>query len=153
MSLTPKNRDVETSFWPRALCALAGGILFGLGLAVSRMVRPEIVLEFLRLRDMGLLLVLGGATGTCLLVFQLAPRALKKPLLGGIFERHPGHLDKRTIVGAAIFGAGWGLCGVCPGPAIAGLGAGLWPLAWAVLGLLAGAWLHGFYASRSDRFS
>ncbi|MDE2490297.1 MAG: YeeE/YedE family protein [Elusimicrobia bacterium] len=132
----------------RGAAALAGGILFGLGLCVSRMVRPEIVLDFLHLRDLGLLLVLGGATGVSLVVFQLAPRALKAPLLGGRFEPHPGRLGAETVVGAAIFGAGWGLCGVCPGPALAGLGAGLWPLGWAVLGLAAGAWLHGLYASR-----
>jgi uncharacterized protein len=132
----------------RGAFALAGGILFGLGLCVSRMVRPEIVLDFLHLRDLGLLLVLGGATGVSLVVFQLAPRALKAPLLGGRFEPHAGRLDGRTVAGAAIFGAGWGLCGVCPGPALAGLGAGLRPLGWAVLGLAAGAWLHGLYASR-----
>ncbi|HVC09786.1 MAG TPA: DUF6691 family protein [Elusimicrobiota bacterium] len=148
-----KAPEADRFFRARALCALAGGILFGLGLAVSRMVRPEVVLDFLRLRDMGLLLVLGGATGTCLLVFQLAPRAMKAPLLGGSFEPHPGRLDARAALGAAIFGAGWGLCGVCPGPAIAGLGAGLWPLGWALLGLAAGAWLHGVYASRVRRTS
>ncbi|MDE2292407.1 MAG: YeeE/YedE family protein, partial [Elusimicrobia bacterium] len=112
----------------RALCALAGGVLFGLGLAVSHMIRPETVLDFLHLKDMGLLLVLGGATGVSLLVFQLAPRAMKEPLLGGRFTPHPGRLDGRTWAGAVLFGAGWGLCGVCPGPALAGLGAGLWPL-------------------------
>lgn len=133
---------------PRLLCVLAGGVLFGLGLSVSRMIVPETVLDFLRLRDMGLLLVLGGATGVSLLVFQLAPRALRRPLLGGSFAPHPGRLDGRTVVGAALFGAGWGLSGVCPGPAIAGLGAGLWPLGWSVLGLSAGAWLHGLYSSR-----
>ncbi len=133
---------------PRALCALAGGVLFGLGLSISRMIVPETVLDFLRLRDMGLLLVLGAATGVSLIVFQAAPRALKRPLLGGSFTPHPGRLDGRTFAGAAIFGAGWGLCGVCPGPALAGLGAGLWPLGWSLVGLSAGAWLHGLYASR-----
>ncbi len=132
----------------RLMIALAGGCLFGLGLSVSRMIRPEIVLDFLRLRDLGLLLVLGGAAGVTLLVYQLAPRVLRGPLLGGSFDSRPGTLDRRTVVGAALFGAGWGLCGVCPGPALAGLGAGLWPLGWAVLGLSAGAWLHGLYSSR-----
>ena len=132
----------------RLLSVLAGGLLFGLGLSVSRMIRPEIVLDFLQLRDMGLLLVLGGATGVTFVVYQLAPRVLSGPLCGGSFASRPGKLDWRTGAGAALFGAGWGLCGVCPGPALAGLGAGLWRLGWAVLGLSAGAWLHGWYASR-----
>lgn len=132
----------------RALCVLAGGMLFGFGLALSGMIRPETVLAFLQLRDMGLLLVLGGAAGVATIAYQLAPRLLSRPLLGGRFTGHPGQLDRRSVVGAAIFGVGWGLCGVCPGPAIAGLGAGLWPLGWAVIGLAGGAWLHGRYASR-----
>jgi uncharacterized membrane protein YedE/YeeE len=132
----------------RLLFALAGGVLFGGGLAVSGMIRPEIVLDFLKLRDMGLLLVLGGAAGVAFVVYQSAPRVLRGPWLGGSFASRPGKLDAELLGGAALFGAGWGLCGVCPGPAIAGLGAGLWPLGWAVLGLSAGAWLHGWYASR-----
>jgi uncharacterized membrane protein YedE/YeeE len=53
-----------------------------------------------------------------------------------------------TLVGAALFGVGWGLSGVCPGPAIAGLGSGNWPLIFSVLGLFAGAWVHGWWASQ-----
>lgn len=132
----------------RALCVLAGGALFGFGLAVSGMIRPETVLAFLRLRDLGLLLVLGAAAGVSLITYQLAPRLLRQPLLGGRFSDRPGQLDRRTVVGAVLFGVGWGLSGVCPGPAIAGLGAGLWPLLYSVAGLAGGAWLHGFYASR-----
>ncbi|MDE2312548.1 MAG: hypothetical protein KGL04_00045 [Elusimicrobia bacterium] len=71
------------------------------------------------------------------------------PALSGPFPNDWAHY----LAGGVLIGAGWGLCGVCPGPAIAGLGAGLWPLAWAVLGLLAGAWFHGLYASLSGRSS
>jgi hypothetical protein len=49
-------------------------------------------------------------------------------------------------VGAALFGAGWGLCGVCPGPAIAGLGTGNWDLLWALGGISLGALAHGLRA-------
>jgi len=49
-------------------------------------------------------------------------------------------------VGAALFGVGWGLCGVCPGPAIAGLGAGNWDLLWALAGLALGALVQGLRA-------
>jgi uncharacterized protein len=52
-------------------------------------------------------------------------------------------------VGAALFGAGWGLCGVCPGPAIAGLGTGNWDLLWALAGIALGALAQGLRASRT----
>jgi uncharacterized membrane protein YedE/YeeE len=55
------------------------------------------------------------------------------------FRRHPPRLDRRTLLGAALSGPGWGLSGVCPGPATAGLGVGNWPL----LVSLAGAYAQG----------
>lgn len=130
------------------LFVLGAGMLFGAGLAVSTMIRPEVVLSFLHLQDLGLLLVLGGAVVVALLAYQFAPRLLPRPLASAQYGAHPAVLDRRTIAGAAIFGVGWGLCGVCPGPAIAGLGAGNWPLLWAVAGLLAGAWVQGRFFGR-----
>jgi uncharacterized membrane protein YedE/YeeE len=128
------------------LFPLAAGLLFGAGLAWSTMLRPEVVLAFLHVEDLGLLLVLGGAVVVTLLGYRLAPKLLARPLAGGAFGAHPSVLDARTIGGAAIFGVGWGLCGVCPGPAIAGLGAGNWPLLWAFAGMLLGAWAQGSLA-------
>ncbi|MDE2091806.1 MAG: YeeE/YedE family protein [Gammaproteobacteria bacterium] len=122
---------------------LLGGMLFGFGLAVSRMIQPEVVLSFLRLQDFGLLLVLGGALTVTLVTYQLVPRILKRPLLETDFEVKRPPLNRRTIGGAAIFGIGWGLCGVCPGPAVAGLGAGMWMLILALIGIALGAYLQG----------
>jgi uncharacterized membrane protein YedE/YeeE len=128
--------------------ALAGG-LFGFGLALSTMVRPEIVLAFLLWRDMGLLLVLGGAVIVTLVAYQGLPRLMRKPWVGEAFGRHPSEMSARTLGGAAIFGVGWGLSGVCPGPAIAGLGVGNWPLLFALAGLAAGAYVQGrFFVTR-----
>jgi hypothetical protein len=90
-----------------------------------------------------LLLVLGAGVMVVLLGYQGLPRVRKEPVLGGTFGKHAAKLDRRTIAGAALFGVGWGLSGVCPGPAIAGLGTGNWALAWAVAGLFAGAWVQG----------
>ena len=132
----------------RLLCVLAGGALFGLGLAVSTMVQPEVVLSFLRLKDLGLLAVLGCAVLTTLVAYQLAPRLMKRPLLGGAFQKHAATPGARTITGAAIFGVGWGLSGVCPGPAVAGLGTGNWPLLLALAGMFAGAWVQGRFFAR-----
>lgn len=119
------------------------GALFGFGLSLSTMVKPEVVLSFLRFQDFGLLLVLGGAVVVTLLSYQLAPRWMAKPLLEPAFDRHLAKMDRRTITGASIFGIGWGLCGVCPGPAIAGLGTGGWPLLIALAGIFAGAYVQG----------
>ena len=130
-------------FW-----ALVAGVLFGFGLSLSAMVRPEVVLNFLRFKDLGLLLVLGGAVTVALLAYQLAPRLLAKPLFGEAFNKRRSALNARTIGGAAIFGIGWGICGVCPGPAIAGLGSGNWPMLAALAGIFAGAWVQGRYFGR-----
>jgi uncharacterized membrane protein YedE/YeeE len=130
------------------LAVLAGGALFGFGLALSTMISPEVVLSFLRLRDFGLLLVLGGAAAVTFVAYRFAPRVLSKPLFEAQFGKHPSELNRETILGAAIFGAGWGLCGVCPGPAIAGLGAGNWPLLIALVGIAVGAYVQGRFFGR-----
>ena len=127
---------------------LLSGVLFGFGLALSTMVKPEVVLSFLLWKDMGLLLVLGGAVIVTFIAYHLAPRIMKKPIAGEKFGVHPSEMAARTLAGAAIFGVGWGLCGVCPGPAIAGLGVGNWPLLIALAGLVAGAYVQGRFASR-----
>lgn len=130
----------------RSLATLAAGALFGFGLSVSTMIRPEVVLSFLRLSDFGLLLVMGGAVMVVLLVYQLAPRLMARPLLDNHFHTHPSVWNRNTAMGAALFGVGWGLCGVCPGPAIAGLGAGNWSLLWALAGIALGALVQGLRA-------
>jgi uncharacterized membrane protein YedE/YeeE len=125
------------------LCVLLCGALFGVGLSVATMVHPEVVLNFLLFRDLGLLLVLGSAAFVTLLAYQLGPRWLRKPVFEPRFGTHAASLNARTLAGAAIFGLGWGLCGVCPGPAIAGLGVGNWPLLLALAGIAAGAYAQG----------
>jgi uncharacterized protein len=130
----------------RALAVLASGALFGFGLSLSTMVRPEVVLGFLRFQDLGLMLVMGGAVVVTLLAYRFGPRLLRRPLMGGQFHQHVAVWNRDTWVGAALFGAGWGLCGVCPGPAIAGLGTGNADLLWALAGIALGALLQGLRA-------
>lgn len=133
----------------KALAVLASGALFGFGLSLSTMVRPEVVLGFLRFQDMGLMLVMGGAVLVTLLAYRFGPRLLRQPLLGGYFHQHVSVWNRDTLVGAALFGAGWGLCGVCPGPAIAGLGTGNGNLLWALAGIALGALAQGLRAGRT----
>lgn len=132
------------------IVVLVSGALFGFGLALSTMIQPEVILSFLTWQDFGLMLVLGGAAGVTMLAYQFAPRIMKKPLIAEAFGKHPSVMNRDTLLGAAIFGAGWGLSGVCPGPAIAGLGAGNWPLVWALAGIVIGAGIQGRLASRSS---
>lgn len=127
-----------------ALC----GALFGFGLALSTMVQPAVVLSFLRGQDFGLMLVMGGAVAVTFVAYRFAPRRLARPWLGPRFGSHVATMDRDTLVGAAVFGVGWGLSGVCPGPAIAGLGTGSWELLWALAGIVIGAGLQGVVASR-----
>ena len=131
---------------PGVLVTLLAGALFGFGLALSTMVRPEVVLGFLRGQDMGLMLVMGGAVAVALLAYQLAPRWRTQPLLGGCFQQQRRPWDRDTAVGSAIFGVGWGLCGVCPGPAIAALGTGNTDVLWALGGIVLGALVQGWRA-------
>lgn len=132
------------------LAVLVSGALFGFGLAFSTMVSPEVVLSFLRFQDFGLMLVMGGAVCVTVLVYQLAPRLLRRPLMGDYFAVRPAVLDGPTLIGAAIFGVGWGMCGVCPGPAIAGLGTGNWAMLVALTGIALGAYLQGFWQDRAE---
>ena len=150
-SLPPAPPRPGTGFdltLPRALAVLLAGVLFGFGLAASTMVQPQVVLSFLRLEDLGLMLVMGGGVAVIALAFALAPRLLRQPLLGGHFERHTAAWNRDTVWGSALFGIGWGLSGVCPGPAIAAMGLGQWDLLWSLLGLFIGAGLQGWQANR-----
>ena len=126
------------------------GGLFGFGLTWAGMTKPEVVLSFLRLEDFGLMLVLGSATLTTLVVYQLAPRLMKQPLLEPSFGQHLSGALKPTLIGAAIFGIGWGISGVCPGPAIAGLGMGNWPMLACLAAIFAGAWVTDFGLARVE---
>ena len=108
-----------------ALAALAAGLLFGLGLTVSQMANPAKVLGFLDLAgdwDPSLAFVLAGAVATAALGFRLVQRA-GRPLLAPAFRLPTAtRIDRPLLLGAAIFGLGWGLVGFCPGPALAALG-------------------------------
>jgi uncharacterized protein len=132
--------------WASGVVTLVCGALFGFGLSLSTMVQPQVVLAFLRFQDMGLMLVMGGAVLVVVLAYQWVPRFLKAPLLDNHFHAHPSQWNRDTAWGSALFGVGWGMSGVCPGPAITGLGTGNWDLLWALAGIAAGALVQGLRA-------
>lgn len=140
--ITPNKKPTRMSVG-QVLATLVAGALFGFGLALSTMVKPEVVLSFLRFQDFGLMLVMGGAVLVTVFAYKLIPQWMKQPVLGGYFHQHVSVWNRDTALGAAIFGVGWGLCGVCPGPAIAGLGTGNWSLLWALAGIALGALVQG----------
>jgi len=125
-----------------------GGLVFGAGLAVSEMAKPEVVLRFLQLDDAGLLLVMGGASVVAGVAFFLAARSGRRaPLTGASFERRLKDFDRNVLLGGGVFGVGWGLSGVCPGAAYASLGVGNYPILVAIAGMVAGAYLQGVVRS------
>lgn len=134
-----------------ALISLLVGALFGLGLVVSEMIDPAKVLGFLDLAgswDPSLALVMGGAVAVGAIGFAVAQRR-SRSLLGAPMRLPATRLiDTRLVAGSAMFGAGWGLVGFCPGPAIAAVGAGEPKAILFVLALLAGMGIYEFLERR-----
>jgi len=130
---------------------VGGGLVEGFGLAASGMARPEIVLDFLRLADLGLLVVMAAAAavvgGAVLLVTRWFDRA---PLTGDPYGRREKLLDRTVLAGGALFGVGWGISGICPGAAYASLGTGNLPILWGIAGMLVGAYAQGYWRSGRD---
>jgi uncharacterized membrane protein YedE/YeeE len=131
----------------RIIAALGAGILFGLGLSVSRLIDPAKVLGFLDVSgdwDPSLALVMAGALAVTLPVFRLT-RALSKPALDARFHMPARRdIELRLVTGAALFGVGWGLVGFCPGPAVASLAFGRWESALFVVAMIVGMAAHRF---------
>lgn len=108
--------------------ALLSGVLFGMGMAVSGMIEPQKVVGFLNLAgdwDPSLAFVMGGALAVFMPSYILIIRPRKQSLTGEEYCLPTNkRIDSRLISGAAIFGLGWGIAGICPGPAVASLAMG-----------------------------
>lgn len=136
----------------RILAAIASGVLFGAGLVVSDMINPARVLAFLDVTgnwDPSLAFVMGGALIPSSIAY-LIRRRRSAPLFDDRFHvpvnRRP---DPALIGGAILFGLGWGLVGLCPGPAIAALITAQWQAAAFVASMLAGMILYRFTLGRT----
>jgi uncharacterized membrane protein YedE/YeeE len=133
----------------RYVVSFVCGLLFGAGLALAGMTRPQKVLGFLDVAghwDPSLLFVLAGAVAIAAVAFHFILRR-KSPLLARSFDLPTStSIDRKLVVGALIFGLGWGLAGYCPGPAIALLAAPDAEAFYFLPALLAGWWLYGFVA-------
>ena len=123
------------------LLACLSGLIFGLGLLVSGMSNPAKVQGFLDISgawDPSLAFTMAGAIGVAMPCFfwarQRSRTWLGLPLALPVNSR----VDRRLVVGSVLFGVGWGLSGICPGPALVGLGGGFLPAMVFVAGFCAG---------------
>ena len=108
----------------KVLIALVAGLLFGMGLILSGMTDPSKVLGFLDLTgnwDPSLAFVMGGALLVGSLAFPLAAKRAESILGDPMRLPTATQIDRRLVLGGLTFGAGWGLAGYCPGPALASL--------------------------------
>lgn len=134
------------------LASLVCGLIFGAGLLVSGMVQPAKVLAFLDVFgawDPSLLVVMGAALLVALPGLALARRQ-KHPLLAEVADRPTmTEIDRPLAAGSAIFGIGWGLAGLCPGPAIVNLASATPQIIVFVAAMIVGMLLNGALQSRS----
>jgi uncharacterized membrane protein YedE/YeeE len=127
----------------RLAVALLAGLLFGLGLAVSGMTDPDKVLNFLDVAgrwDPSLALVMGGALLVSVPGFALVRRRARTFTGETLSAPATSGIDRRLLLGATLFGIGWGIAGFCPGPALANLVRSTDAIAF-VLAMLAGSQL------------
>ncbi|CNK84330.1 YeeE/YedE family protein [Yersinia vastinensis] len=123
------------------LFSLVSGLIFGLGLIIAGMANPAKVLGFLDiggLWDPSLALVMAAAVGVATIGFTWAKKR-QTSLLGQPLQLPTAtHIDRRLISGSLLFGIGWGLAGICPGPALVLVGAGMFKGIIFVAAMLAG---------------
>ncbi len=125
----------------RKLVAFLAGLVFGIGLLLAGMANPAKVMAFLDLAgnwDPSLAFVMAAAIGVAFLPFSWA-RLQRTSLLGAPMQLpSKRQLDRRLIGGSLLFGAGWGIAGICPGPAVAMLLTGHWQVLLFVTAMLLG---------------
>lgn len=125
----------------KRISGFIAGLLFGMGILLSGMANPAKVLGFLDIAgqwDPSLGLVMVGAIGAALLPMTWARRHTTALLGGKIQLPARRDIDRRLVGGSLVFGIGWGLAGVCPGPVLVLLAGGYWQAWLFVLAMLAG---------------
>ena len=135
----------------RIVLAFIAGLVFGLGLLLSGMADPAKVLGFLDLAgawDPSLAFVMAGAIAVGALAFALARRRTEALLGDAMQWPSATAIDRRLVAGSLMFGAGWGLAGFCPGPALVALGLGAPQAVVFVVAMLAGMGLFELIEAR-----
>jgi uncharacterized membrane protein YedE/YeeE len=139
--------------WTHRISEFAVGLVFGLGLILAGMTDPGKVLAFLDLFgawDPSLMFVMGGGIGVAIFAFALARKRTSNFLGGALHLPTRRDIDQRLVVGSLLFGAGWGIAGFCPGPAIVSLAAGQPKAVLFVLAMLVGMAIFEALESRAE---
>jgi len=130
----------------------AAGLLFGLGLAFSEMTNPAVVIGFLDVFgdwNPSLMIVMGSAVTVGILGYAIKNRQVKPWLADKWSLPTLRNIDRKLIIGSALFGIGWGLSGYCPGPALTALVNNPMEGVYFVGALIAGSALHHFSAKNA----
>ena len=140
----------------KIIFALFTGLVFGVGISLSGMIDPAKVVNFFDIAgtwDPSLIFVMGGGLVVSFIGYRLVRRR-KAPLFGGQFDKHPGTLiDKKLIGGSALFGIGWGIAGFCPGAAIPALATGKWEVALFIIAMFIGFYARRFVSGMSPKLA
>jgi hypothetical protein len=132
--------------------AAASGVIFGVGLSIGRMTDPNKIWNFLDVAaipsggwDPSLAFVMGGGMIVAIVGLRLdrffrMPAPLAAP---AFIKTHRVKIDAPLVIGAAVFGVGWGISGFCPGPSVANLGLVPWHVWPFVVAMFAGSWVAG----------
>ena len=131
------------------MIGLVAGLLFGFGLLISGMTNPakvQGVLDVFGAWDISLALVMGGGLAVAIVGVQLARRQRISWIGTSIELPTKTTINKKLLIGAMLFGIGWGLVGICPGPGIVLLGTGVWQayvfIPAMIIGMLIYQWLE-----------
>lgn len=139
---------------PYLAASFGVGLLFGIGLVVSQMINPAKVLGFLDVAgrwDPSLALVMAAAVAVSSIGYAVARRRGRPALNQQLKVPTRRDIDFRLVAGAAIFGVGWGLIGLCPGPALTALAYGKWEVVLFVVAMAAGVLLHAGFDRLAKR--
>ena len=124
VAITEYKKKSENKTLIDMAISFALGAFFGVGLAVSGMCNPSKIVAFLSINDnwdLSLIFVMMSAVGINLVTFQLILRNYEAPVFSGKFPSVKSEFDLPVIVGPILFGIGWGIAGLCPGPGMLGL--------------------------------
>ncbi|MCW8329738.1 YeeE/YedE family protein [Photobacterium sp. SDRW27] len=137
------------------LIAALSGALFGLGMMISGMVDPQRVIGFLDITgewDPSLMFVMGGALAVFMPIYLLVIKKRTAPVCSPRFRLSNNRMiDKKLVGGAALFGLGWGIAGICPGPAVTSI-SGLNPsMLIFIAAMLFGMLAAGFVVNKQEK--
>jgi len=134
------------------LVGLLAGVLFALGLAISGMTDGNNIVAFLDIAgawDPRLALVMVGAIGAHAAMMPILRRRSRPRFTSEYLDPRPGKIDARLWIGAGLFGVGWGVAGLCPGPVLVMLPSAAPPVLAFTGAMIAGMWIYDRWNART----